>query len=137
MTKKTWNEKLETCKPHLVKRLDKNFAGMKAGQMMLVPSAKLLDQYVKTIETDDHVDIVLLRERLAKKYSTDVTCPVASGFAIKIVAEAAFEKLNQGIEPSLVTPIWRVLNEDSPTLQKVSFDKNIFLKLRQSELAAY
>ena len=128
-----WNQKLDASKPHVIKRLDKNFAGMKKGQMMLVPSPKLLNTYIKKIPHGSNVDIISLRERLAKKYKADVTCPVATGFAIKIVAEAAFEKLNQGEDPSQVTPVWRVLDKDSATLQKVSFDKEIFLELRAIE----
>lgn len=130
-----WGEKLQASKPHKVKRLDKNFAGMKAGQMMLVPSPKLLDDFIKNISKDSDMNIVSVRTSLAENHNADVTCPVATGFAIKIVAEAAYEKLNQGLDPSQVTPIWRVLDKDSPTLQKVSFDKDLFLKLRESELS--
>lgn len=128
--KLSWNQKLEASKPHALKRLDKNLAGMKAGQMMLVPSPKLLDDFVKKLPQGSRTNVVSMRETLAKQHKADVTCPIATGFAIKIVAEAAFEKLNQGNSFSEVTPVWRVLDKDSPTLQKVSFDKNIFLELR-------
>lgn len=132
--KKNWNQKLDTSKPHTIKRLDKNFAGMKKGQMMLVPSAKLINEHIKNIQLGDNPSVLELRNALAKKHNAEVACPVATGFAIKIVAEAAFEKLNQGSDPSEVTPIWRVLDEDSATLQKVSFDKEILLRIRESEL---
>ena len=133
--KPSWNQKLEASKPHKVKRLGKNFAGMKAGQMMLVPSPKLLDEFIQTISAGSNESVISLREQLAKKHKADVTCPVATGFAIKIVAEAAYEKLNQGDDPSDVTPVWRVLDKESPTLTKVSFDGSIFLNLRESELS--
>ena len=131
----SWYQKLETSKPHTIKRLDKNFAGMKIGQMMLVPSPKLLDASIQKITEGEEMNLVTLRAKLAKQHKADVTCPVATGFAIKIVTEAAFEKLNQGEDPAQVTPVWRVLDKDSPTLQKVSFDKNILLALRESELS--
>jgi len=132
--KQTWNEKLNASKPHAVKKLDKNFAGMKAGQMMLLPSAKLLDEFVQTISHGNSMTIVDMRSALAKDHSADVTCPIASGFCLKIVAEAAFEKLNQGTPIEEITPVWRVLDQDSPTLQKASFDKKIFLELKFSEM---
>ena len=132
--KVSWNQKLEASKPHRLKRLDKNFAGMKAGQMMLLPSPKLIDEYIKELSVGTKQNLIVLRKELAKQHKADVTCPIATGFAIKIVAEAAFEKLNQGLSPSELTPVWRVLDQNSPTLNKVSFDKNIFLTLRASEL---
>ena len=133
--KPTWNEKLVSSKPHVVKHLDKNFAGMKAGQMMLLPSAKLIDEFVQTIPSGKSVTMIEMRRALAKTHSADVTCPIASGFCIKIVAEAAFEKLNEGTPFEEVTPVWRVLDKDSPTLQKVSFDKKIILDLKFSEMS--
>ena len=134
MTKKlNWNEKLAASKPHVVKRLDKNLAGMKAGQQMLVPSPKLLDEFVQSIPEGTSMNILSMRETLANQHQADVTCPIATGFAIKIVAEAAFEKLDQGDSLSNITPVWRVLDKDSPTLNKVSFDKNVFLDLRCAE----
>ena len=129
----TWNEKLKASKPHVVKRLDKNLAGMKTGQNMLVPSPQLLDDFIQTIPHGENISIVTLREQLATQHHADVTCPITTGFAIKIVAEAAFENFDQNNDCEKVTPIWRVLDNDSPTLQKVSFDKNVFLNLRESE----
>ena len=132
-TKSTWNEKLTASKPHVVKRLDKNLAGMKAGQQMLVPSPQLLDEFIQRIPEGNSMNILSMREALAKQYKVDVTCPIATGFAIKIVAEAAFEKLNQVHSVSEVTPVWRVLDQDSPTLQKVSFDPQALLNQRAAE----
>ena len=133
--KVSWNQKLEASKPHRLKRLDKNFAGMKAGQMMLLPSPKLIDEYIKELSVGTKQNLIVLRKELAKQHKADVTCPIATGFAIKVVAEAAFEKLNQGTDVSEVIPIWRVLDKNSSTLNKVSFDKNIFLEMRAAERA--
>ena len=131
--KKDWSEKLATCKPHVVKRLDKNLAGMKSGQQMLVPSPKLLDEFIKNIPEGDSMNVLSMRETLAGQHQADVTCPIATGFAIKVVAEAAFEKLDEGDSLSQITPIWRVLDKESPTLQKMSFDPNALLNQRAAE----
>jgi len=79
------------------------------------------------------MDVLTMRETLAEQHQADVTCPIATGFAIKIVAEAAFEKLDQGVSQSQITPVWRVLDKESPTLQKVSFDPQALLNLRPAE----
>lgn len=131
--KKGWSEKLATCKPHVVKHLDKNLAGMKAGQQMLVPSPKLLDEFIQKIPEGDSMNVLSMRETLAEQHQADVTCPIATGFAIKIVAEAAFERLDQGDSLSQITPVWRVLDRESPTMQKVSFDPKAFLNQRLVE----
>ena len=134
MAKKlSWSEKLENGKPHYIKTLDKNFAGMKAGQIMLIPSTKLIDNFIQKIPKGKAMSIVDMRNKLAKKHKADVTCPVATGFVLKTVAEAAFEKHNEGQRLSAVTPVWRVLNADSPTLKKLSFDTEILLKQRKLE----
>ena len=130
---KSWNEKLVTSKPHVVKRLDKNLAGMKAGQQMLVPSPTLLDDYINTLPEGKAINVVEMRSVLAARHAADVTCPIATGFAMKIVAEAAFETLNQGKNLTEITPVWRVLDKDSKTLQKVSFDPNSMLAQREAE----
>ncbi len=131
--KQSWNEKLAAGKPHTVKRLDKNFAGMKAGQQMLVPSAKLLDEFIKAIPEGKSMDVISMRKKLAEQHHADVTCPIATGFAVRIVAEAAFENIDQGVSQSQITPVWRVLDKESSTLQKVSFDTQAFLNQRTAE----
>jgi len=131
--KKTWNEKLVSSKPHVVKKLDKNFAGMKAGQQMLLPSPTMIDAFIQTIPEGQSMDVLEIRQALAKQHQADVMCPIATGFAIKIVAEAAFEKLGDGESIVDITPVWRVLDNDSPTFKKVSFDPAILLNQRELE----
>ncbi len=132
-TKLTWLQKLQQGKPHYVKTLDKNFAGMKAGQQMLVPSAKLLDAFIQKIPKGKSVDVLGMREKLASKHKADVTCPIATGFVMKIVAEAAFEQLNAGEPLKNITPIWRVLDKDSKTLSKLTFDTDFIFAQRKRE----
>ncbi len=130
---KSWNEKLATSKPHVVKRLDKNFAGMISGQQMLVPSPALLDAFINTLAEGKSMTVAEMRAALAYQHEADVTCPIATGFAMKIVAEAAFENLDKGKPITKITPVWRVLDKDSKTLKKVSFDPSAMLSLREAE----
>lgn len=131
--KKSWREKLEDGKPATVKRLDKNFAGMKAGQIMLIPSAKLIDNYIGNIPESETQSVEEMRNHLAKTFNADVTCPIATGFALKTVAEAAYEKLVETDDLAEITPIWRLLNAESKTMKKVSFDNSFITIQRESE----
>jgi hypothetical protein len=119
-TKQSWAEKLNSSKPHQVKPAPINIAGMKAGQIMLVPSARIVDDFIRTIPKGSSIDVPTLRKKLARKYKAEVTCPITTGFHLKTVAEAAFEALENGARPQAVTPIWRVLDEHSPTTKKLS-----------------
>lgn len=131
--KKTWTEKLNDNKPHQVKPVPTNFAGMKKGQIMLVPSTKIVDKYIRSIPEGQSMDIMTLRSKLAKRFRAEVTCPVATGFVLRTVAEAAFEAFNAGDGIDEVTPVWRVIDENTPTLKKLSFDPNFILDQRQAE----
>lgn len=46
-TKRSWADKLANGAPHKVERLDRDMIGMKAGQTMLVPSARLIEAAVR------------------------------------------------------------------------------------------
>jgi len=101
---KKWTEKLENCKPHSLKKLQKNFVGMKSGQLMLLPSPALVDDYIKAIP-----------ERESP------------------VAEAAYEALSDSGDIATITPIWRLLSAETTTLKKVSFDHTFVTAQREVE----
>jgi hypothetical protein len=132
-TKKSWTEKLNASKPHEVKPAPIDIAGMKAGQIMLVPTARIVDDFIRTIPKGSSMDVLTLRKRLARKYRAEVTCPITTGFHLKTVAEAAFEALERGARLSAVTPVWRVLDEKSPTTKKLSCGPSFIEKQRSRE----
>jgi hypothetical protein len=61
-----------------------------------------------------------------------VTCPIT-----RISSEdrggSAFEAFAQGAALSEITPIWRVLDERTPTIGKLSFDPAFILEQRARE----
>jgi hypothetical protein len=131
--KTTWAEKLKSPKPHEVKPAPINIAGMKAGQIMLVPTAKIVDDFIRTIPKGSSMDVKTLRARLARKYKAEVTCPITTGYHLKTVAEAAFEAHQNGAKLREITPIWRVLNEHTPTTKKLSYDSGFIMSQRARE----
>lgn len=130
---KTWAEKLNSSKPHEVKAAPINIAGMKAGEIMLVPSARIVDDFIRTIPKGVSMDVKTLRKALARQYKAEVTCPITMGFHLRTVAEAAFEALGQGAKLGEITPFWRVLDERTPTTKKLSFDPAFIMEQRARE----
>ncbi len=129
----SWNEKLYRFKPHKVKTLHVDIAGMKAGQAMLVPSAQIVDQFIRTIPLGSKMSVKDLRINIAKQYDAEVTCPITTGFCLKIVAEAAYENYASGMKLDEVTPFWRVIDENTPTLNKLSFGKEFLINQWKDE----
>ena len=118
--KRSWAEKLESARPHEVKPAPIDIAGMKAGQIMLVPSPRIVADFIATIPPGTAMDVKALRQALARKYGAEVTCPITMGFHLRTVAEAAYEAFAAGAEASRITPVWRVLDEHAPTTGRLS-----------------
>lgn len=133
MPRKTWLEKLHNGEQPEVKRCPKDIAGMKKGQLMLLPTAEQLDALIRTIPPGQAKTVVELRAMLAKQAQAEVTCPIVTGFCMRAVAEVAAEQLAAGAAPGEVAPVWRVLDEKSPTLAKLEGDRSRLLKLRRAE----
>jgi hypothetical protein len=132
-SKTTWTEKLNSPKRHEVKPAPINIAGMKVGQVMLVPTAKIVDDFIRTIPKGVSMDVKTLRAKLARKYKAEVTCPITTGYHLKTVAEAAFEAHQQGAKLREITPIWRVLDQSTPTTKRLSYDPAFIMDQRARE----
>jgi hypothetical protein len=130
-----WTDKLRDGKPHQVKPVPINIAGMTKGQVMLVPSARIVEHFIRGLPVGRLLDTRELRARLARKYRAEVTCPITMGFILRIVAEAAWEARQAGAGPDALTPVWRVLDDDSLTLKKLPRGAAAFFRARRAEEA--
>ncbi len=111
--RKTWCEKLrKDIKPHIED--DPRGRGK-----MLVPSPLLVDSMIRQIPKGRLSTVKILRDKLAKDFGADLTCPLATGWFLRIAAECAEEMLRKG-EKTLdeVTPYWRVLKADGSLNEK-------------------
>ena len=126
----SWKEKLNNDKSFIVKRLDKDFSDMKAGENMLIATPKIIDEYIKQIPKGMNVNIKTLRNDMALTYNADTTCPVTTGIFLRIVSEAAYEDFLNGEKN--ITPFWRVVDHESKTATKLACGIN-FIKKRRSE----
>jgi hypothetical protein len=130
---KSWSERLNDKRPHQVKPAPMDIAGMKKGEIMLVPTATLVDAFIRTIPEGTSMDVPTLRSKLARRHKAQVTCPITTGFHLRTVAEAAWEEHRRGVPLSRITPFWRVLDARTPTTAKLSFGAAVVSRRRAAE----
>ena len=131
--RKTWQEKKDDGrKPH-VEIATKEFAGIRAGQKMLIPTPVLIDEYIRQLPEGRVVDSTTLRKDLAIENGADVTCPLTTGIFLRIVAEAAYEDYQNGKQINEITPFWRVMDEKSTTAKKLTFGTQFLKEQRLKE----
>src|SRR5260221_8279045 len=134
--KKSWTDRLNDHKPHEVKPAPIDIAGMKAGEIMLVPTARIVDAFIRTIPAGKSMDVKTLRQKLARKYKAEVTCPITTGFHLRTVAEAAWEAHQRGAKLGEITPFWRVLDEATPTTSRLACGTDFVIRQRKKEQIA-
>lgn len=101
---KRWAGKLADPRPQIVKPAPPAIAGMKAGQLMLVPTARRVDGFRHGISRGRSMDLRGLRTAIAAAHGAEVCCPIMTGLRLRSVAEAAWEALVNGTPVSSVTP---------------------------------
>lgn len=131
--RKTWQEKLNDGREPQIETTDKDFAGIRAGQLMLIPTPKLVNNYIRQIPKGKTVDTATIRKDLAIEHNAEVTCPLTTGIFLRIVAEAAYEEFQQGKSIDQITPFWRVIDEKSPTAKKLTFGTDFLKQQRAKE----
>ena len=107
----TWREKLEKNKglPKVVdipKRMQKRLGKGK----MLVPKPLDVDALIRQVKKGKLIIQKQIREKLAKDFKVNVTCPITTGIFVRITAEAAEE--DKRLERKQITPYWRVIGLD-------------------------
>jgi len=108
--RKTWREKLETeQEPRVVD--DPRGRGR-----MLIPKPLDVDALMRKIPKGKLATVEQIRERLAKDYDADFSCPMTTGIFIRIAAETAEEDLSRGEKQ--ITPYWRVVKADGSLNEK-------------------
>jgi hypothetical protein len=134
--KKSWLDKLNENKEPKIKRIDIDFADIPSGSNMFIASPKLIDEYIQEIGFGKRIDLKTLRNDLAIEHNADYTCPVTTGIFLRIVAEANYEKLQQGKRLEEITPFWRVIKPNSALAKKLTFGQNFLLQQIEKEIAS-
>lgn len=131
--RKSWQEKLNINREPVVEKADKDFADIKAGQKLLIPTPKIVDAYIREIPIGQPISIPSIRKDLAVKFGADITCPVTTGIFVRIAAEATYEEFQKGTPIEKITPFWRVITETSPAAKKLTFGIELLKELRFKE----
>jgi len=130
---KSWNDRLNTPGIHVVRPTPRTMSDVVEGQPMLVPTARQVDEFIRTIPKGVDMDVRALRTALAIEHGAEVTCPVTIGYHLRTVAEAANEDLERGMTLNDIAPFWRVLDANTPTTKKLSFGTAFVAAQRKSE----
>jgi len=130
---KTWMDKVREEKAPQVKRIDKAFADIPPGGVMLIATPKILDTYIREIPKGKSVNLSTIRKDLASEYHAEYTCPITTGIFLRIVSEAAHEEIESGTPIGKVAPFWRAVDENSPLAKKLSFGSDFVKAMRKKE----
>ncbi|MCJ7667951.1 MAG: MGMT family protein [Anaerolineae bacterium] len=84
---------------------------------MLIPKPLDVDALMRKVQRGKLATVTQIRERLARDFNADFTCPLTTGIFIRIAAEvAAEENLNEG--KKRINPYWRVIKADGSLNEK-------------------
>jgi hypothetical protein len=92
-----------------------------------------VEDYVKKIPRGHAASLAQMRKDLAAEYGARYMCPVTAGIFLRIVAEAAWEEMQQGRSLRQVAPFWRIIPLRSPTARKLSFGTAFLAAQRAAE----
>ncbi len=131
--RRSWTEKLHSPRPHEVTTVDRPMPGWPAGTTMLIATPLIIDGYLREIPEGHAATTARMREYLATKYGTDVTCALTSGIFLRIASEAALEAMAAGAPRESVAPFWRMVERKSPLAKKLSCGPDEVARLRVAE----
>ena len=128
---KTWHEKLDNGKEPFVGTMNRTVSGVPAGGLMLIPTPRQVDDYIRKIPKGTSKSPQEMGMDLAKAAKADITCPMCVGIFTRISAEAAHEDMVAGILD--VTPFWRIIPPKATVRKKLTFGEAIVDQLRKEE----
>lgn len=131
-TRKSWREKLEKTGglPKIVD-IPKKMENRLGRGKLLIPKPLDVDALIRKVKRGKLVTQEQIREKLARDFKVNVTCPITTGIFVRIAAEAAEEDLRNGKKQ--ITPYWRVLRGDGRLNEKFPGNMKIQAKRLKEE----
>ena len=130
---KSWRDRLEQSREPEVKRLSSPFAGLVPGTQMLVSSPREVNEWIRAIPYGKTHTVEHLKQNLVRRHGAEAACPASIMIFLRVVAEAAWEELEDGAEVDQVTPFWRVIEPDSKIARKLSCGAQFIREQRDRE----
>lgn len=126
--KKDFNAKMNDSKnlPKIVK-LDSEAVKKWGGKTMVVAPPIDYNEYMKKVPKGKLITTDILRKTMAKKYKTDITCPLTCGIFVNICAWASFQRTKD------ITPYWRTLKSNGELNSKYPQGVELQKKLLEEE----
>ena len=87
------------------------------GRRVLVPTPLLVDAEIRKVRKGKLVTVNQIRDKLARDFRAEATCPMTTGIFLRIISEAAEEDLRNG--KKRITPYWRVLKSDGRVVGRI------------------
>lgn len=115
-----WRKRFGGAKPPHVVMLHTDFAGVKAGNTMLISSPGDIAAYLAKIPRGETRTMDRLRNELARKAGANAMCPVTTAIYLRVVAEVVLRDLEEGKRLEEVVPFWRVVTPESKVAKKLS-----------------
>ena len=125
-----WRGRFRKAKPPHVVTLHADFAGVKAGQTMLISSPEVIARYAATIPRGEFRSIARMRGDLARRAGADAMCPVTTAIFLRVVAEVALRDLEEGRPLDEVAPFWRIVEPTDKVAAKLSCGPDHIAHLR-------
>src|SRR4030095_7971056 len=91
-----WTAKLHANPEPEVRPMPKARIGLQKGDLCLLPSAPLVDDFIPATPQGKACSCVNMRATLARRHKAAGTCPVHLGYHLRTVAEAACEARDRG-----------------------------------------
>lgn len=130
-SKKSWRSKLEKPQEPEIVEVGPNSPRSWGDGTMVIVTPMLIDEVVRTIPKGKLTTITAIREKFARDFGTDVTCPLTTGIFLRICAETAEEDRAKGSKD--VSPYWRVIRDTGELVDKFPGGTEHHAELLQQE----
>ena len=130
---KTWQQKFDNGRTPVLESVDKDWAGIPAGEKFLISTPAEIDAYIRQIHKGKAVSFATMKRDIALDHGTEYMCPLTAGIFTRIVSELAHEQILQGKPANQVTPFWRVVDLKMPLAKKLSFGTDFIRQKREEE----
>jgi len=115
-TYKSWREKLEKDQEPKIVDIPPKMAKRFGSGKMLIPKPLDVDALIRKVRKGKLITQSHIREKLARDFKVQVTCPITTGIFVRIAAETAEEDKQSG--KKRITPYWRVVRNDGRLIEK-------------------
>ncbi len=117
-TRKSWREKYENPAKGLPKVVNGPAEWIKrfGGRKVLIATPHLVDEVIRKVPKGKLITLNQIREKLAKDFKAESTCPLTTGIFLRIVSEVVEEDKKTGKKK--ISPYWRVIRENGSLIDK-------------------